>query len=344
MPFGPDESVAAATARPTMNDVAVAAGVALKTVSRVVNGEDGVGEETAARVREAIDQLGYLRNDGARRLRQGSRSSSIGLVLEDLADPFYSQLSRAVEEVARTHGALLFAGSSAEDPVRERELALDFCSRRVDGLIIVPTAADHAYLAPELAAGTKVVSVDRPVTGVDVDTVLVDNRAGIAAGVDHLTRRGHRRIGYLGDSLSIFTAAERCAGFRQAMARAGLAVDEACVASGRPDTPTVGRALDRMLSGPEPITALLCGNNRSTVAVLRDLAARRSRLALVGFDDFELADLLPVPVTVIAQDPASMGRLAAELLFQRMNGGRAPSRRIELPTRLIARGSGEIEL
>lgn len=325
-----------------MKDVAVAAGVALKTVSRVVNGEPGVAEGTASRVRAAIEQLGFRRNDGARLLRQGSRTRSIGLVMEDLADPFYSQLSRAVEEVARSHGALLLAGSSAEDPVRERELALDFCSRRVDGLVIVPAGTDHSYLTPELAAGTAVVSVDRPITGVDVDTVLADNRGGIAAGVGHLIRQGHRRIGYVGDSLNIYTAAERCAGYRQAMADAGLHVDEAWVSTGKPGTLGTRLALDRMLSGPEPVTALMCGNNRSTVSVLRELATRRIRPALVGFDDFELADMLAVPVTVIAQDPAQMGHMAAELLFRRMRGEQAPSQRIELPTRLILRGSGEL--
>ncbi len=233
-----------------MKDVALVAGVALKTVSRVVNGEAGVAEDTASRVRAAIEQLGFRRNDGARLLRQG-RTRSIGLLMEDLADPFYSQLSRAVEEVARGHGALLLAGSSAEDSVRERELALDFCARRVDGLIIVPAGTDHRYLAPELAAGTVVVSVDRPVTGVDVDTVLADNRGGIGDGVSHLVRQGHRRIGYLGDSLDIFTAAERCAGYRQAMANAGLGVEESWVSTGRPGALGIRLALDLMLAGPE---------------------------------------------------------------------------------------------
>ncbi|HEV3171013.1 MAG TPA: LacI family DNA-binding transcriptional regulator [Actinocrinis sp.] len=327
-----------------MNDVAAAAGVGLKTVSRVVNGEPGVAEETASRVRAVIDQLGFRRNDSARLLRQRRRTLSIGLVTEDLADPFYSQLGRAVEEVARSHGALLLAGSSDEDPVRERELALNFCARQVDGLIVVPAGADHSYLAPELAAGTAVVSVDRPVSGVDVDTVLADNRGGIRDGVSHFLRQGHRKIGYVGDSLDIFTAAERCTGYRHAMADAGLDVEERWVSTGRPGALGVRLALDRMLSGPEPVTALLCGNNRTTVTVLRELATRRNRPALIGFDDFELADMVAVPVTVIAQDPTQMGRMAAELLFRRMRGERAPTQRIELPTRLILRGSGEIRV
>ncbi|WP_344586596.1 LacI family DNA-binding transcriptional regulator [Kitasatospora paracochleata] len=327
-----------------MKDVAALAGVALKTVSRVVNGESGVREETAAKVRVAIEELRFRRNDGARLLRQGSRTGSVGLILEDLADPFYAQLSRAVEEVARSHGSLLLTGSSDEDPVRERELALDFCARRVDGLIIVPTLGDHDYLAAELAAGTAVVCVDRPAGSLSVDTVLADNRGGVADGVGHLIRQGHRRIGYLGDAPGIYTAVERLAGYHRAMAAAGCEIGEHWVAMGKPDPLGVRFALDRMLTGPEPVTALMCGNNRTTVAVLRELATRPSRPALVGFDDFELADMLPVPVTVVAQDPVAMGRMAAGLLFRRMDGEQAPPQRLQIPTRLIQRGSGELPL
>ncbi|WP_420492890.1 LacI family DNA-binding transcriptional regulator [Kitasatospora camelliae] len=331
-------------ARPTMKDVAALAGVGLKTVSRVVNGEPGVREETATKVRAAIEQLRFRRNDGARLLRQGSRTRSIGLILEDLADPFYALLSRAVEDVARAHGSLLLIGSSAEDPVRERELALDFCARRVDGLIIVPTSGDHGYLADELAAGTAVVCADRPAAGLPVDTVLADNRSGAADGVGHLIRQGHRRIGYLGDALGIYTAIERLDGYREAMAAAGYGIGEHWVAMGKPDPLGVRFALDRMLSGPEPVTALMCGNSRTTVAVLRELSTRPSSPALVGFDDFELADMLPTPVTVVAQDPATMGRMAAGLLFRRMDGEQAQPQQLQIPTRLIQRGSGERSL
>ncbi len=325
-----------------MKDVAAAAGVGLKTVSRVVNGEPGVSEDTARRVRSVIDALGFRRNDGARLLRQGARTGSVGLLLEDVADPFYSQLSRAVEEVVRAHGSLLLTGSSAEDSARERELALGFCARRVDGLVVVPTSADHAYLAPELTAGTAMVSVDRPMPGLDVDTVLADNRTGAATGASHLLRQGHRRIGYLGDAPDIYTAAERLAGYREAMAAAGCPVEEPWVAMGRPDPLELRFALARMLTGPEPVTALLCGNNRTTVAVLRELAGRVERPALVGFDDFELADLLAVPVTVVAQDPALMGRTAAELLFRRLRGETAAAQQVVVRTRLVPRGSGEL--
>jgi LacI family transcriptional regulator len=327
--------------RPTMRDVALAAQVGLKTVSRVVNSEPGVNPATAERVRQAIDGLGFRRNDSARLLRQGRQTSSVGLILEDIADPFYSLLSRAVEDVARAHGSLLFIGSSAEDGTRERELALAFCARRVDGLIIVPAAADHGYLVPEMAAGITVVAVDRPIPGLAADTVLSANADGARGGVAHLLRQGHQRIGYLGDAPEIYTAQQRLLGYRAAMTQAGRPIEQAWVSMGPPVPVRLRLALDGMLSGPTPVTALFCGNNRTTVAVLRELAHYPGRPALVGFDDFELADLLAVPVTVVAQDPGLLGRTAAELLFHRLGGNGGRPQQIELPTRLIPRGSGE---
>jgi LacI family transcriptional regulator len=327
--------------RPTMKDVAGRAGVALKTVSRVVNGEPGVRPQVAERVRSAIAELGYRRNDGARLLRKG-QTASVGLVLEDIGDPFYSTLSRAVEDVAHQHDSLLLTGSSDEDPERERELTLAFCARRVDGLIIIPASENHAYLLPEMAAGIAAVFVDRPPGQIEADTVLSDNRRGAREGVAHLLGAGHRRIGYIGDAPQIYTAARRHEGYLAAMAAAGQPVDPSWVTMTPLDPETVARALARMTGGPASVTALFCGNNRATALALRELRASRLSLALVGFDDFELADLVAPATTVIAQDTAGLGRIAAELLFQRLAGDRDPARRIELPTRLIVRGSGEI--
>ncbi len=327
--------------RPTMKDVAARAGVGLKTVSRVVNGEPGVTADTESRVRAAIEALGFRRNDSARILRKG-RTASIGLVLEDLADPFYSPLSRAVEEVARANGSLLFAGSSAEVPEREEELALALCARRVDGLVIVPASEDHRYLEPEIAAGIATVFVDRPASRIDADAVLTDNAGGTREGVAHLIAHGHRRIGFIGDRPHIHTADERLRGYREAMAAHGLAVREEWVSMGGTAPDRVRAELERMTCGPDAITALFCGNNRVTVTAVRVLSERDRPIALVGFDDFELADLLRPGVTVIAQDPARLGRTAAELLFRRLDGEATAPRRVELPGRLIPRGSGEL--
>ncbi|MFE3582814.1 LacI family DNA-binding transcriptional regulator [Streptomyces vinaceus] len=327
--------------RPTMKDVAARAGVGLKTVSRVVNGESGVTPDTVRRVQEAIEALGFRRNDSARVLRKG-RTATVGLVLEDLADPFYGPLNRAVEEVARAHGALLINGSSAEDPDRERELALALCARRVDGLIVIPAGDDHRYLEPEIRAGVATVFVDRPAGRIDADVVLSDNFGGARAGVAHLIGGGHRRIGFIGDHPHIHTATERLRGYRAAMADAGLPVSEPWVSLGSTAPDRVGEAARAMLTGPDPVTAVFAGNNRVTVTLVRVLAEHPRPVALVGFDDFELADLLRPGVTVVAQDAAALGRVATDRLFQRLSGAALPPARIELPTRLIPRGSGEL--
>lgn len=327
--------------RPTMKDVAAHAGVGLKTVSRVVNAEAGVTPETERRVQASIDTLGFRRNDSARVLRKG-RTASIGLVLEDLADPFYGPLNRAVEEVARAHGALLINGSSAEDPDRERELALALCARRVEGLVVIPAGDDHRYLEPEIRAGMATVFVDRPAGLIDADVVLSDSFGGARDGVAHLIAHGHSRIGFIGDHPRIHTATERLRGYREAMARAGLPVHDAWVAPGSTAPGRVAGAAEAMLAGSEPVTALFAGNNRVTVTLVRVLADRVPPVALVGFDDFELADLLRPAVTVVAQDAAALGRVATERLFDRLAGARPAPERIVLPTRLIARGSGEL--
>ncbi|MFE7131799.1 LacI family DNA-binding transcriptional regulator [Streptomyces sp. NPDC057638] len=322
-----------------MKDVAARAGVGLKTVSRVVNGEPGVTPDTEHRVREAIDALGFRRNDSARVLRKG-RTASIGLVLEDLADPFYGPLSRAVEEVARAHGALLINGSSAEDPEREQELALALCARRVDGLIVIPAGDDHRYLEPEIKAGVATVFVDRPPGRIEADVVLSDSFGGARAGVAHLIAHGHRRIAFVGDLPRIHTTAERLRGYRAAMEDAGLAVSGRWVSLGPTSPDRVRAAVTAMVTGPDPVTAVFAGNNRVTVTAVRVLADVGHPVALVSFDDIELADLLGI--TVVAQDAAALGRTAAQRLFRRLDGVADLPSRTALATTLIPRGSGEI--
>jgi LacI family transcriptional regulator len=326
-----------------MVDVADQAGVSLKTVSRVVNDEPGVATATAARVRATIEALSFRRHDGAAHLRRGSTSKSLGLVLMDVANPFYSALTRAVEEVAVGHGFLVFAGSSDEDVARERQLALALCARRVDGLLIVPAGDDQRYLRAEMSAGTPVVFVDRPGVGVSADAVLVDNAGGARTAVEHLAAHGHRRIAFLGDNPAIYTARERLRGFGQGLAAINRPEDPRLIEMGPHTPPSVHAALTRFRSDRYPATALVTGNNRITLLVLRALATMRGwRPALIGFDDLELADLLRPSLTVIEQDASELGRIAAELLFARITGDRRPIRRVVLPTRLVARGSGEI--
>ena len=325
-----------------MVDVAERARVSLKTVSRVVNREPRVAGKTAARVQRAIEALGFRRHDGAAHLRRGSTTASLGLVLMDVADPFYSTLARAVEEVAQRHRFLVLAGSSNEDLDRERELVLALSARRVDGLLVVPAGSDQGYLEPEVAAGTPVVFIDRPGVGVGGDAVLCDNAGGVRTAIAHLAGHGHRRIGFLGDAPTIFTARERLRGFREGVKALSRTAGARPIAMGPHTLDSIGAALERFRSGTSPITAIVTGNNRITLLALRALSRMGGfRPAMVGFDDLELADLLHPALTVIAQDASELGRHAAELLFARIAGDRRPEQRIVLPVRLIARGSGE---
>lgn len=325
-----------------MSDVARAAGVSLKTVSRVVNREPGVSPDTSERVRCEIETLGFRRNEAARALRQGRVSRTLGLVIEDMANPFYFGIVRGVEEAARTLGFLVIAASSDESGERERELTLALCERRVDGLILVPAADDHSYLLPEMRLGVRIVFLDRPPQGVAADTVLVDNVGGAEAATSHLLAHGHRRVAMVGDTPSLFTSVQRLAGYRNALERHGLAFDEDLVRLGRHDVAAAERAAEELLALPDPPTAVFAGNNRSTFGVLRASARAGRRIALVGFDDFELAELLPVPVTVVAADSVELGRQAASLLLERLAGREGGPSTVVVPTTLVPRGSGEI--
>jgi LacI family transcriptional regulator len=328
--------------RPTMHDVARTAGVSLKTVSRVVNGEPGVGPTTHARVRGAIESLGFRRNDLARSLRKGSSSATVGLVIEDLDNPFYAAMARSVERVARHHDHLIILISSEEDPARERDSVIALVRRQVDGLVIVPSARDHRYLHSELRTGTPFVFVDRPPQGIEADVILLDNVGGANQAMEHLLRQGHRRIGFVGDPPTVFTSHERLRGYRQALERWGVPPDDSIVCLSAHDVDQAEAATHGLLALPDPPTAIFAQNNRNCIGALRAARQRGVRVAVVGFDDFELADMLPVPATVIGHDPGQMGRLAAELLFARLAGDSRPPQRIVVPVRLVVRGSGEV--
>ncbi|MYS75662.1 substrate-binding domain-containing protein, partial [Streptomyces sp. SID5926] len=228
------------------------------------------------------------------------------------------------------------------DPEREQELVLALCARRVDGLVVIPAGDDHRYLEPELKAGVATVFVDRPAGQIDADVVVSDNFGGARDGVAHLIAHGHRRIGFIGDMPRIHTAAERLRGYRAAMEDAGIPVEDSWMSLGVTDPVRVRRAAEEMLADPQPVTAIFTGNNRVTVTVIRVLAEHTRGVALVGFDDIELADLLQPGVTVVAQDAAALGRTAAERLFRQLDGSLLAPDRIELPTRLVTRGSGEL--
>jgi LacI family transcriptional regulator len=329
-----------------MTDVARVAGVGVKTVSRVVNREGGVRDELVQRVEQAISALGYLHNAGASSLRRSDQSTdTIGLVVEDVGNPFSSLMHRGVEEACRARGLLLLVSSSDGEVAREREAVNALSTRRIDGLILVPSGSNHTYLLPEIARGMPVVLVDRSSPDLpQVDTVLCDNIGGAAAGTNQLIAYGHSRIAHLGDSLTIETAIRRVEGFRLAMARAGLIVDEQLVRTGLNSVDVAMDAAREMLTGPNPPTAIFSGQNNISmgiIRVLRELGLHRE-IAFLGFDDFVLADLLEPGVTVMAQDPITMGHRAAEVLFRRLDGFSGPTEHVTIGARLLARGSAEI--
>jgi LacI family transcriptional regulator len=324
--------------RPTMVDVAARAGVSLKTVSRVVNNAPHVQPELAERVLAAVAELGFRRNQLASSLRSGQATATIGLLIEEIANPFYATIAGAAAEVAWRHDTMLIVASSEEDPAREQQLLRDLCARRVDGLLVVPAGYDHSFLRDEVERGTPVVFLDRPAGGLQADTVLLDNRRGAQAGVQRLIEAGHRRIAILLDSIGVYTMRERLDGAQDALAAAGTSYDIGLVRDGIRDPAAAARVVAELLDQPDPPTAFFSLNNRITLGVVEELYRRGGDTALVGFDDFDLARLVPYPLTVITYDTREFARTAAELLFRRIEGDRSWPRTVVLPTELVARG------
>jgi LacI family transcriptional regulator len=308
-------------------------------VSRVVNNEPAVAQPLVDRVLAAIAELGFRRNDIARNLRSGQVNATVGLLIEEIANPFYATITSVATDVAADHETLLMTASSEEDEERERALLLDLCQRRVDGLLVVPAGRDHSYLRREVEMGMPVVFLDRPPGELQADTVLLDNRGGAQAGMVRLLDGGHTRVGILIDSLAVYTMQERVSGARSALRSAGVGDDEALIRDHVKTPDDAARAVAEMLDSPDPPTAFFCTNNRITVGALQELWRRGDdRVELVGFDDFELSHLMPRPFTVIAYDTVALARTATELLFRRINGDRSWPATLILPTRLVDSG------
>lgn len=321
-----------------MVDVARHAGVSLKTVSRVINKAPHVQQSLVDRVLTSADELGFRRNRLASTLRSGQLTATVGLLIEEIANPFYATIAGVAADVARAHDTLLITASSEEDPEREAQLLRDLCSRRVDGLLVVPAGADQSFLRAEVDMGIPVVFLDRPASGLVADTVLLDNRGGSRTAVASLLAEGHHRIGFLLDSLAVYTMAERLSGAKEALRAARVPFDATLVREGVGDPAAAGRAVADLLHQPDPPTALFCLNNRITVGAVAQLHHMGSDAALVGFDDFELSHLMPRPLRVVAYDTREMARQAAELLFERIAGKRTDAVTITLSTQLVTRG------
>jgi LacI family transcriptional regulator len=335
----------AGTNRPTMRQVAALAGVGIKTVSRVMNDEPGVSEATRQRVLGASQQLNYQLDMAAGSLRRaGRRTLSIGLLLPSVANPFSSEIHRALEDTLAERGIAVFAASLDDDPEREKALVAAFLGRRVDGMVLTPIARSQAYAIPEHSRDLPLVFIDREPVGIEADAVVTDNAAGSARAAAHLLKHGHSKLAYLGDRLDIQTARDRRRGFLEELGRAGVATASVPLRDGLHDEESARLAAHELLASGNPPTAIFSSQNLVTFGVMRALRERGAshRVALVGFDDFTLADMMEPGITVIAQHPERIGKLAAERLLARMDGDDAAPQTYVVPSELIVRGSGEL--
>jgi LacI family transcriptional regulator len=317
--------------------------VSLKTVSRVINEEQAVSDGVRGRVLKAAEQLDYRHNMAASNLRRKvGRTRVVGALLQDLGNSFSSSLLRALEDAARGHGTAVLAASLDEEVDREHALVADLVSRRVDGLVIMPATDRQDYLDIERRAGLPTVFVDRRPRGIDADSVTVDNAGGARDATEHLINRGHRRIAVLSDRYSIQTAALRLDGVLKALAAAGLDARPDLVATELRSVEAAEEALLAMLNRPEPPTAVIALRNILSVGCLRALrpAGLTGKVAVVGFDDFPMADLMDL--TVIRQNVSEIGDTAARLLFDRLGGDQSAPQHIVVEHQLVQRGSGEI--
>ncbi len=330
--------------RATMQDVAALAGVSLKSVSRVVNDEAGVSTELATRVRSSVIELGYRHNLAASNLRRGNRTASIGMLVQDLSNGFCSETLRAVEDRAQQRGVVVMAASTDEDEERERDLVDGLVSRRIDGLILMPSAPDLSWLEDDLASGLVVVTVDRKPARPDLDGVVVDNRGASIQAVEHLLDHGHRRIAFLGDSADIATAVERLEGYRSALSTAGLVPDPALERLGVRSRAEARSVTAELLRLDDPPTAIFAARNVICEGVVLALQAHEmsSRIALIGFDEVAIAEFVNPAISVIRQDTYAIGPRAIDLLLARLDGDNSPVRTEVVPSILVARGSGEI--
>lgn len=328
---------------PKLKDIADDAQVSIATVSRVLNGSQPVSEELQARVLASVKKLGYQPNLVARSLRT-RRSFVLGVVLPTIANPFFTDIVRAVEDVAHQAGYAVTIHSSDQDLAREQRCLQVLCNRMVDGVLIAVVDRQASDLSPLIKRDVPVVLIDRCLDGVSLDSVTVDTRRGAYTAVEHLIQRGYRRIGMLGGPQSVSTANDKLEGYCQALREHGLAVDDELILLGD-YTEASGRELARrFLDMPQPPDAVLVANNVMTLgffAVVREYGLRvPQEIAFIGFDDRQWASLVVPPVTMIDQPIYELGRIATEMLLERMAGDEVGGvRQRVLRTRLIVRGS-----
>jgi LacI family transcriptional regulator len=327
------------TGRTILRDVADAAGVSLRTASRVLNDDHRVAPTTRLRVQQAMRELQFQPDAMARSLRAGT-DATIGLIVESVADPFFSALTEAVETVIAIDGKSVLVASTHRDGAAERRVVDRMLQRRVAGLLISPTGDDHSWLAHSPAP---VVFVDRAADGLDADLVGIDDHGAAVQAVNHLLAHGHRRIAYVGDTPAITTSAARLAGYRDALSSSGLPVSEQLIRADCVTAPAAAAATAALLELDDPPTAVFSAGTRCSLGVVPTLHAHgRADLALVGFGDFAMADTLRPAITVIDHSAQEVGRAAAARLIARIADPELSTEHLHIPVRLIERGSGEL--
>jgi LacI family transcriptional regulator len=300
------------TPHPTLADVAEIAGVSIKTASRVLNDSINVAPETAERVRKAASQVGYRSNRIARELRGGSLSNLIGMVISDLANPFYAGLAAGAEEYLSQAGLDLIIATARDDAERERVLIESLLERRVRGLLIVPSGEDYSYLSIERKRGYSFVFVDRPAAYLDTDTVLV----GIATCLDQLLSEKCRKIAIIADTLNIWTASERIEGFKKACLSRGVDSKDVHIITGIHTTEDAKAATLSLLGSTSRIDGIIATNDLIAMGVGEVIHQEKSPTKVVSFDDFPSAQLFGI--TSLDHNPQKLGRLAAQVLLKRV--------------------------
>lgn len=328
--------------RPTLGAVAQRAGVSLKTASRALNGEYGVAPATAAKVKEAAKALGFRPNQLARALAAGGPSKVVGLVIPSVSDPFLAAMVGAVEEVLAPRGLTLMTASHHDDADLQQRIIRSLVERRVDALLVVPAPGDAGYLAHEVDHGLVVIAIDRPLDGVEVDTVVVDNVAGAGAAVAELVSLGHRRIGGLGTDDRLWTLQQRHHGYRTALQDHGIGYDVALTNFDCHTDRDAERFTLDLLESADPPTAFVSVQHVTSRGLMRAVGRVDRPVAVAMFDEVIDTDLLSVkPHIVAASGPHRLGHIGATLMVERLDStpdAEAPPRRVVLPPIMIGRG------
>ncbi|MEV6543144.1 LacI family DNA-binding transcriptional regulator [Streptomyces sp. NPDC051665] len=331
----------------TMVDVARSAGVSVATVSHVLNDTRPVLPATRQAVLTAIEELGYTPNTLARSLVT-SRTRSIGLAVSAISNPYFTEILQGVEAGALEQGYSLLIADPHDDPEHERTVVQLLHERRVDGMIVAPSAAPDALVAYLGRHSVPTVFLDRMVEAPSddappVDQVCAENVEPTAHLVTHLTGLGHRRIGLVAGLPGLSTTRERITGYRHGLAAAGLPYDERLLTYGDSESAAAERATEKLLSLAAPPTALVTANNAMTIGALRALRERGlsvpGDLALCCFDDFAWADLFEPRLTAIAQPSKEIGAQAVRLLLDRLASPDRPARVLRLPCAFVHRTS-----